>query len=155
MVFDWLFTKRMRNDIHDRAAAPSGSAFVVSDDQAAEDFDKIAERRQAKRAALLARTMKRKEEIKKKVDQIEQRNAEKRLAELAKREMAEQRKLEKQLQRQKILDDYKLRKMEKLEKELCFTRGSNRRSHSLPPFIRTKSQVSFGSVCQSYLSTSW
>lgn len=57
--------------------------------------------------------------------------------------------------RQKILDDYKLRKMEKLEKELCFTRGSNRRSHSLPPFIRTKSQVSFGSVCQSYLSTSW
>ncbi|KAK6759449.1 hypothetical protein RB195_021187 [Necator americanus] len=129
-----------------RTTAPSGPAFVVSDDQAAEDFDKIAEqRRQAKRAALLAKTMKRKEEIENKVDQIEQRNAEKRLAELAKREMAEQRKLEKELQRQKILDDYKRRKM---EKELGVESGSNSargppgRGHSQPPFIRTKSQMS-------------
>ncbi|KAK6033048.1 hypothetical protein OSTOST_00747 [Ostertagia ostertagi] len=102
-----------------RSAAPSGPAFVVSDDQAAEDFDKI-------------------------VDQIEQRNAEKRMAELAKREMAEQRKLEKELQRQKILDDYKRRKM---EKELGLESGSNSargsgRGHSQPPFIRTKSQMS-------------
>lgn len=36
------------------------------------------------------------------VDQIEQRNAEKRMAELAKREMAEQRKLEKELQRYRL-----------------------------------------------------
>ncbi|EYC42855.1 hypothetical protein Y032_0515g2788 [Ancylostoma ceylanicum] len=129
-----------------RTPAPSGPAFVVSDDQAAEDFDKIAEqRRQAKRAALLAKTMKRKEEIENKVDQIEQRNAEKRLAEMAKREMAEQRKLEKELQRQKILDDYKRRKM---EKELGVESGSNSargppgRGHSQPPFIRTKSQMS-------------
>ncbi|KIH59070.1 hypothetical protein ANCDUO_10713, partial [Ancylostoma duodenale] len=103
-----------------RTPAPSGPAFVVSDDQAAEDFDKI-------------------------VDQIEQRNAEKRLAEMAKREMAEQRKLEKELQRQKILDDYKRRKM---EKELGVESGSNSargppgRGHSQPPFIRTKSQMS-------------
>ncbi|KAK5979979.1 Patronin [Trichostrongylus colubriformis] len=129
-----------------RSAAPSGPAFVVSDDQAAEDFDKIAEqRRQAKRAALLAKTMKRKEEIENKVDQIEQRNAEKRMAELAKREMAEQRKLEKELQRQKILDDYKRRKMEKelgLESGSSSARGAYGRGHSQPPFIRTKSQMS-------------
>ncbi|KAK6061364.1 hypothetical protein COOONC_00968 [Cooperia oncophora] len=129
-----------------RSAAPSGPAFVVSDDQAAEDFDKIAEqRRQAKRAALLAKTMKRKEEIENKVDQIEQRNAEKRMAELAKREMAEQRKLEKELQRQKILDDYKRRKMEKelgLESGSNSARGASGRGHSQPPFVRTKSQMS-------------
>ncbi|WKY14424.1 hypothetical protein Q1695_000178 [Nippostrongylus brasiliensis] len=129
-----------------RSAAPSGPAFVVSDDQAAEDFDKIAEqRRQAKRAALLAKTMKRKEEIENKVDQIEQRNAEKRMAELAKREMAEQRKLEKELQRQKILDDYKRRKMEKelgIESGSNSARGPNGRGHSQPPFVRTKSQMS-------------
>ncbi|XGW35762.1 hypothetical protein V3C99_019168 [Haemonchus contortus] len=129
-----------------RSTAPSGPAFVVSDDQAAEDFDKIAEqRRQAKRAALLAKTMKRKEEIENKVDQIEQRNAEKRMAELAKREMAEQRKLEKELQRQKILDDYKRRKMEKelgLESGSSSARGASGRGHSQPPFIRTKSQMS-------------
>ncbi|VDK59745.1 unnamed protein product [Cylicostephanus goldi] len=130
-----------------KATAPPGPAFVVTDDQAAEDFDKIAEqRRQAKRAALLAKTMKRKEEIESKVDQIEQRNAEKRLAEIAKREMAEQRKLEKELQRQKILDDYKRRKM---EKEMGVESGSNSarsppgRGHSQPPFVRTKSQVRF------------
>ncbi|PIO72545.1 hypothetical protein TELCIR_05518 [Teladorsagia circumcincta] len=103
-----------------RSMAPSGPAFVVSDDQAAEDFDKI-------------------------VDQIEQRNAEKRMAEMAKREMAEQRKLEKELQRQKILDDYKRRKMEKelgLESGSNSARGASGRGHSQPPFIRTKSQMS-------------
>ncbi|KAK6739464.1 hypothetical protein RB195_008135 [Necator americanus] len=128
-----------------RTTAPSGLAFVVSDDQAAEDFDKIAEqRRQAKRAALLAKTMKRKEEIENKVDQIEQRNAEKRLAELAKPEMTEQRKLE-ELQRQKILDDYKRREMEKqlgVESGSNSARGPPGRGHSQPPFIRTKSQMS-------------
>ncbi|KHJ91515.1 hypothetical protein OESDEN_08621 [Oesophagostomum dentatum] len=135
-----------------KSATPSGPAFVVTDDQAAEDFDKIQnfycqaeQRRQAKRAALLAKTMKRKEDFASKVDQIEQRNAEKRLAEMAKREMAEQRKLEKELQRQKILDDYKRRKM---EKELGLESGSNSArsppglGHSPPPFIRTKSQMS-------------
>uniref|UniRef100_A0A0N4W0G3 Calponin-homology (CH) domain-containing protein n=1 Tax=Haemonchus placei TaxID=6290 RepID=A0A0N4W0G3_HAEPC len=78
------------------------------------------------------------------VDQIEQRNAEKRMAELAKRELAEQRKLEKELQRQKILDDYKRRKMEKelgLESGSSSARGASGRGHSQPPFIRTKSQV--------------
>ncbi|KAE9419362.1 hypothetical protein Angca_002417, partial [Angiostrongylus cantonensis] len=129
-----------------RNVSSTGPAFVVSDDQVAEDFDKIAEqRRQAKRAALLAKTMKRKEEIENKVDQIEQRNAEKRMAEIAKREMAEQRKLEKELQRQKILDDYKRRKMEKdlgIESGSTSSRGSSGRGHSQPPFIRAKSQMS-------------
>ncbi|KAJ1362998.1 hypothetical protein KIN20_022742 [Parelaphostrongylus tenuis] len=129
-----------------RNVSSTGPAFVVSDDQVAEDFDKITEqRRQAKRAALLAKTMKRKEEIENKVDQIEQRNAEKRMAEIAKREMAEQRKLEKEIQRQKILDDYKRRKMEKelgIESGSTSARGSSGRGHSQPPFIRAKSQMS-------------
>ncbi|KJH42889.1 hypothetical protein DICVIV_11126 [Dictyocaulus viviparus] len=133
-----------------RNAVSSGPAFVVSDEHVADDFDEIAEqRRQARRAALLAKTMKRKEEIENKIDQIEQRNAEKRMAEIAKREMAEQRKLEKELQRQvlrqKILDDYKRRKMEKelgVESGSNSARGSSGRGHSQPPFIRTKSQMS-------------
>ena len=45
------------------------TGFVVStDDQAAANFDRIAaERREAKKAALLAKTMKRQEEIENKV----------------------------------------------------------------------------------------
>uniref|UniRef100_A0A1I7WPU8 CKK domain-containing protein n=1 Tax=Heterorhabditis bacteriophora TaxID=37862 RepID=A0A1I7WPU8_HETBA len=108
-----------------------GPAFIVSDDQMADDFDKIAEqRRQAKRAALLAKTMKRKEEIENKVNSfviscIFNSNLKK--------------------FRQKILDDYKRRKA---EKEMGIEPGSNTphavsgRGHSQPPFIRTKSQMS-------------
>ncbi|CAJ0608813.1 unnamed protein product [Cylicocyclus nassatus] len=127
----------------EKATVPPGVTFEVTDDQAAEDFDKIAEqRRQAKRAALLTKMMMRKEENKRKVDQGKQRNAEKRLAEIARR-MAEQRKLEKELQRQKILDDFRRRKMgEELGVKFRSNSARSCRGHSQPPFVRTKSQMS-------------
>ncbi|CAJ0610232.1 unnamed protein product [Cylicocyclus nassatus] len=131
------------NNTNGAATAPPGPAFVIS---AYSPFYTLQaeQRRQAKRAALLAKTMKRKEEIESKVDQIEQRNAEKRLAEIAKREMAEQRKLEKELQRQKILDDYKRRKM---EKEMGVESGSNSaRRHEGNPRL---SNVSRFQACRS------
>ncbi|CAI4224011.1 unnamed protein product [Auanema sp. JU1783] len=124
------------------SAAPAAPVFVVTDEQAASDFDKIAEqRREAKKAALLAKTMKRKEESGVKMDQIEQRNMERKLAEEAKREMAEQRKVEKEMQRQKILEDYKRKKMEKDLGEVSSARLNSARGQSQPPFERTKSQM--------------
>ncbi|CAJ0928181.1 unnamed protein product, partial [Mesorhabditis belari] len=125
-----------------------GNAFVVSDEQAAADFDKIAEqRRQARKEALLAKTMQRREQIPQKVESMEMKMAEKRAQEDAKKEMVEQRKLEKELHRQRLLEDYKRRKM---EKELGIgpsdgsqsARPASARGHSQPPFIRTKSQMS-------------
>ncbi|PAV70085.1 hypothetical protein WR25_09665 isoform D [Diploscapter pachys] len=122
------------------------TGFVVStDDQAAANFDRIAaERREAKKAALLAKTMKRQEERDNKVDVIEQRNYEKRMAEMAKKEMNEQRKLEKELQRQRILEEHR-RKKEENEKGNTLEVASARtpgRHQSQPPFSRTQSQMS-------------
>ena len=120
------------------------------------------QRREAKRAALLAKTQKRKEEMENKLDAVEQRNIEKKLAEEAKKEAVEQKKLEKEIQRsafrgillyfpafrQKILDDYKKKKM---EKELGLEPSSARsvqsaRGHSQPPFVRTKSHMTESSM---------
>ncbi|KAF1746918.1 hypothetical protein GCK72_023376 [Caenorhabditis remanei] len=100
-----------------------------------------AERRIAKKAALIAKTMKRKEEIEGKVDLAEQRNAERRQVENEKKELALRKKVEKEQQRQKILEEYKRKKLEKeLGAEL--SARSTGRGHSQPPFIRTKSQMS-------------
>ncbi|GMR33772.1 hypothetical protein PMAYCL1PPCAC_03967, partial [Pristionchus mayeri] len=124
------------------AEAGGGTGFVVeaaADDAAAQDFDNM--RMQAKRDALMAKTMKRKEEITQKVDNIEARNAERRAAERAKQEMADQRKVEKEIQRQKILDEYKRKKMEKeLGMDSARSSSSVGRGSSQPPFARTKSQ---------------
>ena len=79
------------------------------------------------------------------VDVIEQRNYEKRMAELAKKEMNEQRKLEKELQRQRILEEHR-RKKEENEKGNTLEVASARtpgRHQSQPPFSRTQSQVDF------------
>lgn len=57
------------------------------------------ERRIAKKAALIAKTMKRKEEIETKVDLAEQRNAERRQVENEKKELALRKKVEKEQQR--------------------------------------------------------
>ncbi|GMT33362.1 hypothetical protein PFISCL1PPCAC_24659 [Pristionchus fissidentatus] len=121
-------------------AEGGGTGFVVEDDDAAaQDFDNM--RMQAKRDALLAKTMKRKEEITTKVDNIEARHAERRAAEKAKQEMADQRKIEKEIQRQKILDDYKRKKVEKeLGMDSARSTSSVGRGSSQPPFARTKSQ---------------
>ncbi|GMT03434.1 hypothetical protein PENTCL1PPCAC_25608 [Pristionchus entomophagus] len=121
--------------------AGGGTGFVVdaTDDAAAQDFDNM--RMQAKRDALLAKTMKRKSEITIKVDNIEARNAERRAAERAKQEMADQRKIEKEIQRQKILDEYKRKKVEKeLGMDSARSTSSMGRGSSQPPFARTKSQ---------------
>ncbi|CDH92934.1 Patronin (microtubule-binding protein) homolog [Caenorhabditis elegans] len=112
------------------------------DEGSGENMEKIAnERRIAKKAALIAKTMKRKEEIETKVDLAEQRNAERRQVENEKKELALRKKVEKEQQRQKILDEYKRKKLEKeLGAEL--SARSTGRGHSQPPFIRTKSQMS-------------
>lgn len=54
---------------------------------------------EAKREALLAKTLKRREQIEQKVEELEAKNAERRLAEIEKQEAAEQRKRERDLQR--------------------------------------------------------
>ncbi|CAP34365.1 LOW QUALITY PROTEIN: Protein CBR-PQN-34 [Caenorhabditis briggsae] len=112
------------------------------DELTGENMEKIAaERRIAKKAALIAKTMKRKEEIETKVDLAEQRNAERRQVENEKKELALRKKVEKEQQRQKILEEYKRKKLEKeLGAEL--SARSTGRGHSQPPFIRTKSQMS-------------
>uniref|UniRef100_A0A8R1HU46 Patronin n=1 Tax=Caenorhabditis japonica TaxID=281687 RepID=A0A8R1HU46_CAEJA len=112
------------------------------EDSSGENLEKIAnERRIAKKAALIAKTMKRKEEIETKVDLAEQRNAERRQVENEKKELALRKKVEKEQQRQKILEEYKRKKLEKeLGAEL--SARSTGRGHSQPPFIRTKSQMS-------------
>lgn len=117
-------------------------SFTVSTDNIPEDFDRIeAERRNAKKAAFLAKTMKRKEEIETKVDIAEQRNAEKKQLEMEKKDMAMRKKMEKEAQRQKILEEYKKKKQEKeLGAELSSGRSSAR-GHSQPPFVRTKSNM--------------
>ncbi|CAD6189201.1 unnamed protein product [Caenorhabditis auriculariae] len=121
------------NENNEATTPPS---FVVAAEEAATDnFDKIAnERRIARKAALIAKTMKRKEEIENKVDMAEQKIAERKMLENAKKEVAQRRKLEKEIQRQKILDDYKKKKIEKeLGVDLPSARSSSR-GHSQPPF---------------------
>lgn len=54
---------------------------------------------EAKREALLAKTLRRREQIEQKVGEIEAKNAERRQAELERQEAAEQRKRERELQR--------------------------------------------------------
>ncbi|CAJ0572765.1 unnamed protein product, partial [Mesorhabditis spiculigera] len=145
-IFGWQPPRASEEHAADVVGHGSFSqGFVVSDDQAAADFDKIAEeRRAARKEALLAKTMQRREQIPQQVEKLENKFAEKRAQEEAKREMAEQRKMEKELHRQRLLDDYKRRK---LEKELGSdgsqsARPASARGHSQPPFIRTKSQMS-------------
>ncbi|CAB3400617.1 unnamed protein product [Caenorhabditis bovis] len=116
--------------------------LVNSKDVVPHVTDEANERRNARKAALIAKTMKRKEEIESKVDMAEQRSAERRQLEMEKKELALQKKLEKELQRQKILEEYKRKKAEKeLGAEISSARSTSR-GHSQPPFIRTKSQLS-------------
>ncbi|CAI5455374.1 unnamed protein product [Caenorhabditis angaria] len=135
-------SSRRSDDSHPELAQPS---FVFADGEGTnENAEKIAnERRIAKKAALIAKTMKRKEEIETKVDMAEQRNAERRQLEMEKKELALQKKIEKEQQRQKILEEYKRKKIEKeLGAELSSARSTGGRGHSQPPFVRTKSQMS-------------
>ncbi|VDN02096.1 unnamed protein product [Thelazia callipaeda] len=107
------------------------SQFVV-DDVTEKSVINVTPEMEAKREALLAKTLRRREQIEQKVGEMEARNAERRQAELEKQEAAEQRKRERELQRQRILDDYKRKKVEKEmeNNEIC-----NGRGHSQPPIV--------------------
>ncbi|KHN88370.1 Short spindle protein 4 [Toxocara canis] len=122
-----------------RQSATGGSQFIVEDIVSDKPAVGVTREMEAKREALLAKTLRRREQIEQKVEEIEARNAERRQAELEKQEAAEQRKRERELQRQKILEDYKRKKM---ERELEANGGQYARGHSQPPTpSRPKSTV--------------
>ncbi|VDN91259.1 unnamed protein product [Brugia pahangi] len=112
-----------------KLSSTRASQFIV-DDAADKPVISVTPEMEAKREALLAKTLRRREQIEQKVGEIEAKNAERRQAELERQEAAEQRKRERELQRQRILDDYKRKKMEKeLENiELPSGRGYNQLS---------------------------
>uniref|UniRef100_A0AAF5PLK3 CKK domain-containing protein n=2 Tax=Wuchereria bancrofti TaxID=6293 RepID=A0AAF5PLK3_WUCBA len=121
-----------------KLSSTRASQFIV-DDAADKPVINVTPEMEAKREALLAKTLRRREQIEQKVGEIEAKNAERRQAELERQEAAEQRKRERELQRQRILDDYKRKKMEKeLENiELPSGRGYNQ----LPLVQRPKSTM--------------
>ncbi|KAI1724438.1 microtubule-binding calmodulin-regulated spectrin-associated domain-containing protein [Ditylenchus destructor] len=111
---------------------------------------------QAKRRALLANQIKRKEKVVLLTEEKEQEIAEKRQQELEKQEEAEQRKMEREMKRQKLLEDYKRKKMEQELGESPSGSNSARasssstaslnRGHSQPPFGRPKSQSNMSTL---------
>ncbi|KAH7700622.1 prion-like protein [Aphelenchoides avenae] len=113
---------------------------------------------EAKRQALLASQLKRKEKIIARNEEEEAESMQKRMAEQQKQELAEQRKLEQQLKRQKLLEDYKRKKIEQELGEPASGANSARgsgssssattpnRGHSQPPFGRPKSQSNMHSI---------
>uniref|UniRef100_A0A915Q4M2 CKK domain-containing protein n=1 Tax=Setaria digitata TaxID=48799 RepID=A0A915Q4M2_9BILA len=114
------------------------SQFIV-DDAADKPVISVTPEMEAKREALLAKTLRRREQIEQKVGELEAKNAERRQAELERQEAAEQRKRERELQRQRILDDYKRKKM---EKEFESNELPNGRGCSQPPVVpRPKSTM--------------
>ncbi|CAG9537420.1 unnamed protein product [Cercopithifilaria johnstoni] len=113
------------------------SQFIV-DDAADKPIISVTPEMEAKREALLAKTLRRREQIEQKVGEIEAKNAERRQAELERQEAAEQRKRERELQRQRILDDYKRKKM---EKELENNEIPNGRGYSQQSLVRPKSTM--------------
>lgn len=105
---------------------------------------------QAKRRALLLNQIKRKEKSLAFNEEKEQELVEKRHLEQQKQDQAEQRKLERELKRQKLLEDYKRKKVEQELGESLTGSTSARmsassttslnRGHSQPPVNRPKSQ---------------
>lgn len=69
---------------------------------------------EAKRQALLSSQMKRKEQISAKTEERDLQGSEKRQNELYRQERSEQRKIEDKLRRQKLLEEYKKKKMEEI-----------------------------------------
>lgn len=105
------------------------SQFIVDDALTDRPVVGVTPEMEAKREALLAKTLRRREQIEQKAGELEAKNAERRQAELEKQEAAEQRKRDREAQRQKILEDYKRKK---LEKEL---ENNGSRGHSQPPVV--------------------
>ncbi|VBB31779.1 unnamed protein product [Acanthocheilonema viteae] len=126
------------SQINRKLSSTRASQFIV-DDAADKPVISVTPEMEAKREALLAKTLRRREQIEQKVGEIEAKNAERRQAELERQEAAEQRKRERELQRQRILDEYKRKKM---EKELENNEISNGRGYSQPPLTpRPKSTM--------------
>uniref|UniRef100_A0A0R3S414 Calmodulin-regulated spectrin-associated protein 1 n=1 Tax=Elaeophora elaphi TaxID=1147741 RepID=A0A0R3S414_9BILA len=148
-----------------KLSSTRASQFIV-DDATEKPVINVTPEMEAKREALLAKTLRRREQIEQKVGEIEAKNAERRQAELERQEAAEQRKRERELQRllfhisgsllslwdkigsslhlflcvrQRILDDYKRKKM---EKELENNEIPNGRGYNQPPLLpRPKSTM--------------
>ncbi|MCP9265222.1 Short spindle protein 4 [Dirofilaria immitis] len=116
-----------------KLSSTRASQFIV-DDAAEKPVINVTPEMEAKREALLAKTLRRRE-------QIEQKNAERRQAELERQEAAEQRKRERELQRQRILDDYKRKKM---EKELENNESPNGRGYSQPSLLSRPKSIMEG-----------
>uniref|UniRef100_A0A7E4V3R2 Calponin-homology (CH) domain-containing protein n=1 Tax=Panagrellus redivivus TaxID=6233 RepID=A0A7E4V3R2_PANRE len=108
----------------------------------------------AKREALYANLMKRKAEIPHNVEEKEAILAGRRMKELEKQELAEQRKLEKEERRQRVLEEYKRKKLEKEFPDMATSSSSGtpissarstsnlQRGHSQPPFVQHTKSVS-------------
>uniref|UniRef100_A0A8R1TPV7 Calponin-homology (CH) domain-containing protein n=1 Tax=Onchocerca volvulus TaxID=6282 RepID=A0A8R1TPV7_ONCVO len=124
--------------MNQKLSSTRASQFIV-DDAADKPVINVTPEMEAKREALLAKTLRRREQIEQKVGEIEAKNAERRQAELERQEAAELRKRERELQRQRILDDYKRKKM---EKELENNELPNGRGYSQSPLVpRPKSTM--------------
>uniref|UniRef100_A0A0N5AEL1 Calponin-homology (CH) domain-containing protein n=1 Tax=Syphacia muris TaxID=451379 RepID=A0A0N5AEL1_9BILA len=124
--------------VKQRQSTTGGSQFIVDDIGQERASSGITREMEAKREALLARTLRRREQIEQKVGEIEARNAERRQLELEKQEAAEQRKKERELNRQRAFEAYKKKKM---DRELEMSSTQNGRGHSQPPTSRPKSSV--------------
>lgn len=116
----------------------------------ADDSEERTAEMEARRQALLLSQMKRKEKISSFKEDKKNELDERREEEGRRQEMAEQRKLEREIKRQKLLEDYKRKKAEQelgesmggsmsARASMCST-GSLNRGHSQPPYGRPKSQ---------------
>uniref|UniRef100_A0A0K0EUV5 Patronin (inferred by orthology to a D. melanogaster protein) n=1 Tax=Strongyloides venezuelensis TaxID=75913 RepID=A0A0K0EUV5_STRVS len=92
----------------------SGEAF----DFVSPDNNEITDEMKAKRDAFIKAQMKRKEKVAAKAEELDAKLEEKRQKEIAKQELAEQRKIEAEIRRQKALENYKKRKAEKESGEM-------------------------------------
>uniref|UniRef100_A0A0K0E034 CKK domain-containing protein n=1 Tax=Strongyloides stercoralis TaxID=6248 RepID=A0A0K0E034_STRER len=92
----------------------SGEAF----DFVSSENNEITDEMKAKRDAFIKAQMKRKEKVAAKAEVLDAKLEEMRQKELAKQELAEQRKIEAEIRRQKALENYKKRKAEKEAHEM-------------------------------------
>ncbi|KAI6191866.1 Patronin [Aphelenchoides bicaudatus] len=129
----------------------NSSGLVITDDS-----EERTTEMEARRQALLLSQMKRKEKINSFKEEKKNELDERRDEEQRKQDMAEQRKLERELKRQKLLEDYKRKKMEQelgesmggsvSARASMSSTGSLNRGHSQPPYSRPKSQSNMSAL---------
>lgn len=142
-----LMTKSLANKICDDVDSKKARTGGLRVDDMTVPNAEMTPEMQAKRSALLANQIKRKERILAKNEEREMESIERQLGEVQKMDAAEQRKLEREQRRQKLLEDYKRKKMEQelannpLSERMCTSSTlSLNRGQSQPPFGRLKSQ---------------